>query len=87
MKEKTGLKYTDGTDICDGDTVVLWQEVESQKKLLPYIRTVEWSDYHAGYIVACKQYGWRNYLGESVRDPNCRKVEKYISAEATLKSF
>jgi hypothetical protein len=87
MKEKTGLKYTDGTDICEGDIIVLWHDVESQKKLIPYIRRVEWSDYHAGYAAVCNQYGWRDYLGNAIRDPNCLKVEKYVSAEAVLKNF
>lgn len=86
MQEKTGLKYTDGTDICDGDTIVLWHNTKAVK-LVPYIRRVEWSDYHAGYVACCKQYGWSDFLATCVRDPNCRKVEKYVSAEAVLKSF
>lgn len=87
MKEKTGLEYTDGTDIRDGDTIVLWNDTESQRKLTPYVRTVEWSNYHAGYVVICKQYGWSDYLGNAMRAPNCRKVEKYVSAGELLKSF
>ena len=87
MREQTGLKYTDGTDICDGDIIVLWQEVESQKKLLPYVRRVEWSNSHAAYAAVDGQYGWTDYLGKSVHDPNCRKVTKYVSAEAILKAL
>jgi hypothetical protein len=75
MKEHTGLKYTDGTDICDGDVIVLWHDTESQKKLVPYSRYVCWSDEHAAYIVTYLG-GADEFLGKAVRDPNCRKVEK-----------
>ena len=76
---QTGLKYTDGTPICEGDTIVLWHEAETQKKLIPYERVVEWNDDMAGYVTVCKQYGWMNFLYKEASDINCKKITKKIT--------
>lgn len=79
-KEETGLKYTDGTPIRDGDTVIFWHEQESSPKLIPFERLVEWDDGSAAYVAAIKlpNYDAANYLGNEVSDINCKKITKKV---------
>jgi hypothetical protein len=73
---KTGLKYSDGTPICEGDIVVFWHNIESQKKLYPYRRQVEWNDDMGAYISVNMEGGRGNFLYNDAYDPNCQKVTK-----------
>ena len=70
----TGKRTSDGLPINDGDTIVLWHEQEGSRTLAKFVRNVEWSDEHAAYVTVCPKYGYVNYLGEALTDPNCKKV-------------
>jgi len=75
-KEDTGLKYSDGTPIREGDIAIFWHNTESQKKLYPYRRRVEWSDEMAGYVSVNMEAGRCNFLYEDCNDVNCEKITK-----------
>lgn len=76
-KEQTGLNYTNGTPICEGDHVIFWHQQESSPKLAPFERQIIWSPIWAAYRTSYGDTGeWGSYLADDVYDPNCRKITK-----------
>lgn len=74
-KEITGIKYTDGKYIRDGDTVVLWHAQEFSRNPVPFERIVHWQSEFAAYMVSSDN-GYLEYLGECLQDPNLIKITK-----------
>lgn len=76
-KEQTGLNYTDGTPICEGDHVIFWHKQESSRKLAPFERQVVWDNDSAAYVTHYNDgEGFGDYLGNEVGDVNCFKITK-----------
>jgi hypothetical protein len=70
-REKAGLKYTDGTPVCLGDTYEMTQESETIRGGQKFIRKVYWEDAMAAYV------NDRGYpLHDDFQDVNTIKIVK-----------
>lgn len=75
-KVKTGVSYTDGSAIRNGDTVILWHTQERSRTPAQFVRKVTWDDEFAAFIVLCEKYGYKQYLSAALNDPNCLRITK-----------